>query len=163
MTQYEQHLMQLRFQIPGKLSKISSLFIYDRNWSNELTFLSALNGSKSNSHNSIIKFRHTSLPSTERKNVFSQTPSKATTLSCFYRGWFGQPIVHSLKYQKRRRKIGQRFYAAACFTSYFVSCFPIFKEMEKTRPHEILHGRVLSYAATSSGSCKMILQNDFEP
>ena len=34
--------------------------------------------------------------------------------------------------------------------------------MENTRPHEILRGRVLSYAATSLGSCKMILQNNFE-
>ena len=70
-----------------------------------------------------------------------------------YRGWFGQPIIHFLKYQKTRRKIGQKargpvkFYAAASFTSYFVSCFPIFQEMENTWPHEILRGRVLSYSA----------------
>ena len=25
-----------------------------------------------------------------------------------YRGWFGQPIIHFLKYQKTRRKIGQK-------------------------------------------------------
>ena len=42
---------------------------------------------------------------------------------------------------------------AACFTSYFVSCFPIFQEMENTQTH----------AAASLGSCKMILQNNFEP
>ena len=35
--------------------------------------------------------------------------------------------------------------------------------MENTRPHEILRGRVLSYAAVSLGSCEMILQNNFEP
>ena len=54
-TQYKQHLMQLRFQYQGKLSNISSSFICNKNCSNELTFLSVLNGSKSNSHNSIIK------------------------------------------------------------------------------------------------------------
>ena len=35
--------------------------------------------------------------------------------------------------------------------------------MENTRPHEILRGRVLYYAAASLGSCEMILQNNFEP
>ena len=42
----------ITFPIPRRLLKISSSFIYDKNWSNELTFLSAYNGSKSNSHNS---------------------------------------------------------------------------------------------------------------
>ena len=70
-----------------------------------------------------------------------------------YCGWFGQPIIHFLKYQKIRRKIGQKIrarlkcYAGACFTSYFVSYFPIFQEMKNTWPHEILPCRVLSYAA----------------
>ena len=44
----------ITFPIPGKLSKIFSSLIYDKNLSNELTFLSALDGSKSNSHNSKI-------------------------------------------------------------------------------------------------------------
>ena len=52
---------------------------------------------------------------------------------------------------------------AVSFTSYLVSCFPVFQEMENTRRHEILRGRVLSYAVASLGSCKMILQNNFEP
>ena len=58
----------------------------------------------------------------------------------YYRGWLGQPVVHFLKYQKTRQKIGQKtlgrvkFYAAACFTSYFISCFPIFQKW-KTRGH----------------------------
>ena len=86
-----------------------------------------------------------------------------------YRGWFGQPIVHFVKYQKTRQKIGQKargcvkFYTAACFTSCFVSCFPNFQEMENAWPHETLCGCVLSYAAASSGSRKIILQNNFEP
>ena len=32
---------------------------------------------------------------------------------------------------------------AACFTSYFVSCFPIFQEMESMRPHENVRPRVI--------------------
>ena len=86
-----------------------------------------------------------------------------------YRSWFGQPIVHFLKYQKTRRKIGLKtsdhvlFYAVACFRSYFALCFPIFQQMENMWPHEILRGRVLSYADASLGFCKMILQNNFEP
>ena len=72
MTQHEQHMNAIRFLVLGKLSKTSSSFVYDKNWSNELTFLSAWNGSKSNSHNSIIK-----------ETGFSQTLTKATILSCF--------------------------------------------------------------------------------
>ena len=39
----------------------------------------------------------------------------------------------------------------------------MFQEMENMRPCKILRGRVLSYAAASLGSCKMILQNNWEP
>ena len=42
--------------------------------------------------------------------------------------------------QKTRGRVN--FHAPACFTSYFVSCFPIFHEMENTPPHKILRGRV---------------------
>ena len=75
-----------------------------------------------------------------------------------YRDWFGQHIIHFLKYQKARRKKNQKtcgrveFYAADCFTSYFVSCFQTFQEMENTQPHEISRVCVLSCTAPSLGS-----------
>ena len=89
-----------------------------------------------------------------KKGTYQNTQAEQKERCSYnYRAWFGQPIIHFLKYQKTRRKTGQKArghvksYRAACFTSYFVSCFPIFQEMENTRPHEILHGCVLSYAA----------------
>ena len=35
--------------------------------------------------------------------------------------------------------------------------------MKNTRPHKVLRGCVLSYAAVSLGSSEMILENNFEP
>ena len=46
------------------------------------------------------------------------------------------PKISGNKKENRQKK-----HAAACFTTYFVSCLPIFQEMENTRPHEILRGR----------------------
>ena len=71
--------------------------------------------------------------------------------------------IHFLKYQKTRRKIGQKtrgpvkFYAAASFTSYFVSCFPIFQEMENTWPHEILRGHVTYLIKSKLIALKLII------
>ena len=42
----------ITFPIPGKLSKITSSFIHDKSRANELAFLVALDGSKSNFHSS---------------------------------------------------------------------------------------------------------------
>ena len=78
---------------------------------------------------------------------------KMKVVSLNYRGWFGQSIIHFLKYQKARWEIGQKIrdraksHAAACFTSYFISYIPKFQKMQNTRPRKILHGRVLFYAA----------------
>ena len=94
----------------------------------------------SSSHKNLLKYNII-----HKHILFSKVFMKWLTFE--YRGWFGQLTVHFLKYQKTRRKIGQKtrdcvkFYAAACFTSYFVSCFPMFQEMENTRPHKILRGR----------------------
>ena len=49
-----------------------------------------------------------------------------------------------------------KFYAAACFTSYFVSLCPYLRKW-KTR------GRMKFYAAASLDSCEMILKNNVEP
>ena len=48
------------------------------------------------------------------------------------------------------------------FYILFYIVFSDISEMENTRPRKILRGRVVSYAAASLGSCKLILQNNFE-
>ena len=48
------------------------------------------------------------------------------------------------------------------FYILFYIVFSDISEMEYTRPRKILRGRVVSYAAASLGSCKLILQNNFE-